>query len=323
MRDHAGTTVHQRGEGGESDYRHEAFFYADTDEFMDGTLGFVRAAVAADEPILVVLSAEKNGRLAGELGRDADRVLFADMDEVGVNPARIIPAWQDFLSTYAIDDRPVRGIGEPIWSSRSAAEMAECERHEALLNIAFADPDFWLMCPYDTVALGEQVVEEARRNHPFVREHDASRISASYPGAHELTGPFDAPLPDAPLDAALVTFDARDLPDVRAFVARVATEAGLSEERRASLVLAVHEVAANSVAHGHGRGTLRVWRDPTEIVCEVHDNGRLGDPLVGRARPGFMGEGGRGLWIANQLCELVQLRSFATETVVRLHMRTG
>jgi anti-sigma regulatory factor (Ser/Thr protein kinase) len=110
---------------------------------------------------------------------------------------------------------------------------------------------------------------------------------------------------------------------LRALVAGVATEAGLSEERRAGLVLAVHEVAANSVSHGHHRGTLRVWRDPTEIVCEVRDDGRVADPLVGRARPGLKGEGGRGLWIANQLCELVQLRSFATETVVRLHMRTG
>jgi anti-sigma regulatory factor (Ser/Thr protein kinase) len=323
MPDRAGTTVHQRGHGGESGYRHEAFFYADADEFMDGTLDFVRASVAADEPILVVLSAQKIANLAGELGRDAGHVLFADMGEVGVNPARIIPAWQDFLAVHAIGDRPVRGIGEPIWSGRSADEMAECERHEALLNIAFADPDFWLMCPYDTVALGERAVEEARRNHPFVREHRASQTSATFPGFDELTGPFDAPLPDAPLDAALVRFEARDLPDVRAFVARVATDAGLSEERRAGLVLAVHEVAANSVAHGHRRGTLRAWRDATEVVCEVRDDGRIADPLVGRARPALNGEGGRGLWIANQLCELVQLRSFATETVVRLHMRTG
>ena len=83
----------------------------------------------------------------------------------------------------------------------------------------------------------------------------------------------------------------------------------------------MHEVAANSVAHGHGRGTLGVWHDHGCLVCEVRDRGRVEDPLVGRARPGLNGEGGRGLWIANQLCELVQLRSFATETVVRLHVR--
>ena len=320
MPDCATTTVHQGGQGG---YRHEAFFYADTDEFMDGTVEFARASLAADEPILVVLSAEKIRRLAGELGSDAEHVLFADMGDVGVNPARIIPAWQDFLAEHLVDDRPVRGIGEPIWPGRSADEMAECARHEALLNRAFVDPNFWLMCPYDTVALDERVVEEARRNHPFVREHDASHASASFPGADELSEPFDAPLPDAPLDAAMVVFEARDLPDVRALVARVAAAAGLSDERRSGLVTAAHEVAANSIAHGHGRGTLRMWHAPGEIVCEVRDGGRIADPLAGRARPGLNGEGGRGLWIANQLCELVQLRSVATGTVVRLHMRTG
>jgi hypothetical protein len=32
-------------------------------------------------------------------------------------------------------------------------------------------------------------------------------------------------------------------------------------------------------------------------------------------------EGNRGLWIANQVCELVQIRTFPTGSVVRLHIR--
>ena len=213
-----------------------------------------------------------------------DHVLFADMGAVGVNPARIIPAWQDFLAAHAVDDQPVRGIGEPIWAGRSADEMAECERHEALLNLAFADPNFWLLCPYDTVALDERVVEEARRNHPFVREHHASHVSVSFPGAAELSEPFDAPLSDAPLDAAMVMFEERDLRDVRALVTRVAAEAGLSDERRSALVLAAHEVAANSVAHGHGRGTLRVWRERDRgRLRSARRRPRLGSPRRSRS----------------------------------------
>ena len=64
---------------------------------MDGILDFIRESVAAEEPILVVLCAEKLDALQTDLGGDSDRVLFADMDEVGINPARIIPAWHDFL----------------------------------------------------------------------------------------------------------------------------------------------------------------------------------------------------------------------------------
>jgi anti-sigma regulatory factor (Ser/Thr protein kinase) len=86
------------------------------------------------------------------------------------------------------------------------------------------------------------------------------------------------------------------------------------------LVLAVNEVAANSIAHGGGSGTLRVWRDGGALVCEVSDRGHLDDPLADRRRPAPGQDGGRGLWLANQLCDLVQVRSFATGTTVRLHM---
>jgi anti-sigma regulatory factor (Ser/Thr protein kinase) len=314
-------TGEQRDEVGHGGYRHEAFFYADRDEFMDGTLGFVRDSVAAEEPILVVLSAAKLDALQAELGKDADRVLFADMDEVGTNPARIIPAWQDFISHHASDDRRMRGVGEPIWAARSPAEMAECQRHEALLNVAFADPAFWLLCPYDTSALDERVVEAARRNHPFVREPFGPAVSASFPGVDALVVPFDDPLPAPPADAVFAPFDEQTLVDARALVGVYAQRAGLTQARAGALVLAVHEVAANSIAHGGGQGTLGVWHDPSGVVCEVRDRGGVMDPLAGRKRPGLNNEGGRGLWIANQLCELVQLRSFGTETVVRLHVR--
>jgi hypothetical protein len=39
----------------------------------------------------------------------------------------------------------------------------------------------------------------------------------------------------------------------------------------AALVLAVDEVATNSLRHGGGRGTLRIWRDADAVVCEVRD----------------------------------------------------
>ena len=74
----------------------------------------------------------------------------------GSNPARIIPAWQDFLAAHA-ERRSARCAGSASRSGRAGAptELAECQRHEALLNVAFADPAFWLLCPYDTAALGE------------------------------------------------------------------------------------------------------------------------------------------------------------------------
>lgn len=301
-------------------YRHEALFYAGDDGFMDGTLPFIREALAAAEPILVVLGAEKIQALRYELGSDGEAVLFADMAEVGANPARIIPAWEDFLLEHAAPDRRLWGIGEPIWAARTSAELAECQRHEALLNVAFSDPAFSLLCPYDTVSLPVEVIEEARRNHPFLRTGDQLVNSADYPGAELLALPFDEPLSDPPPHAHL-RFDVDSLREVRGMLAAHAAQAGLSEERTADLLLAVNEVATNSLLHGGGRGTVRIWREHDALICEVRDEGRIEDPLAGRRRPPSDSRGGRGLWLANQLCELVQVRIFATGGVVRLHMR--
>jgi hypothetical protein len=63
-----------------------------------------------------------------------------------------------------------------------------------------------------------------------------------------------------------------------------------------------------------------VWVENGDIVCEVRDAGRMTDPMLGRVRPSIDASRGRGLWLANQLCDLVELRAFANGTVTRLHM---
>ena len=256
-----------------------------------------------------------------ELDGAANRVHFADMAEVGSNPARIIPAWREFVTRHAPSGRRLRGIGEPIWAERSAAELAECERHESLLNLAFAgSPSWWLLCPYDTEALDPAVVEEARRTHPFVLEDGVGRESADYYGLESIAAPFAEPLPEPSASAQELALEAGPLEPLRWFVARRAAEAGLGASRLADLVLAVHELATNSLRHGGGRGTLRVWREPGALICEVSDRGRIDQPLVGRERPMGGQTDGRGLWLVNQLCDLVQIRCLPPGSLVRLHM---
>jgi anti-sigma regulatory factor (Ser/Thr protein kinase) len=303
-------------------YRHEALLYASDDEFMAGTLPFVREAVAADEPILVVLGAPRLAALREALNGEAEDVVFADMAEVGENPARIIPAWHRFVADHAGEGRRLRGIGEPIWADRDPAELAECQRHEALLNVAFSDPDFWLLCPYDTSTLEPAVIAEARRNHPHVRDRDAMARS-DFPGADVLAAPFDEPLPEPSVPVEVVGIGVGSLAEIRAVVGRHAASAGMSRGRTADLTLAVHELATNSLRHGGGEGTLRVWHEPRAVVCEISDRGRIEEPLAGRVQPPDAAESGRGLWLANQLCELVQIRVFPSGGVVRVHKRLG
>jgi anti-sigma regulatory factor (Ser/Thr protein kinase) len=305
-----------------ANYRHEAFLYTSRSEFLHATLRFIREALAADEPVLVVLAAEKIAEIRSRLEAQSSAVLFVDMSELGNNPAHIIPAWDEFLRSHRAPGLRLRGIGEPIVPDQSPAKLAECQRHEALLNIAFANPLFWLLCPYDTSALGGAVIEQARRSHPVVNENGESGSSTPYAGAQALSEPCRDPLSTPPGDPTRLPFQEGDLPGVRSYVADHAARAGMRQDRIDDLVLATNEIATNSLRHGGTRGTLRAWEESGSVICEISDRGMIRDPLAGLLRPSLQRGGGRGLWLANQLCDLVQIRSLEPGNVVRLHVRS-
>jgi anti-sigma regulatory factor (Ser/Thr protein kinase) len=95
----------------------------------------------------------------------------------------------------------------------------------------------------------------------------------------------------------------------------------LDPTRTEDFVLAANEIATNSVRYGGGRGVLRIWDEDDALVCEIRDAGLIDLPLAGRERPQPGQTSGFGLWLANHLCDLVQVRSDPAGTVVRLHMR--
>ena len=111
-----------------------------------------------------------------------------------------------------------------------------------------------------------------------------------------------------------------DLAAIRAVVHRYAIQAGLTEARAIDLTLAVSEVAANTIKHAKSPGSLKIWYDTNEIVCQIHDEGIITDPMAGRREPSLDALGGHGLWIVNQVCDQVELRSDVNGTTIRLHM---
>jgi anti-sigma regulatory factor (Ser/Thr protein kinase) len=299
-------------------FRHEALLYADPDEFMERAAAFIQGGLAAREPVFVLLAVSKIESLRRALGRAAGKVLWGDMTRTGRNPARIISVWRDFVADHAEFDR-VRGIAEPIWPERTAEELVESQRHESLVNLAFAGVPAWILCFYDLSSLAPSVIDEAHRSHPLIAARGTRRPSATFRDLEEIALPFDDPLIE-PASAEEVRLTTDGLSAIRALVAQRAGAAGLSPERIGDVVLAVNEVVTNSLRHGAGRAALRIWWDEAELVCEVTDEGKIDLPLAGRQRPTIGGRSGYGLWIANQLSDLVQLRSFPTGSVVRLHV---
>jgi anti-sigma regulatory factor (Ser/Thr protein kinase) len=303
-------------------FHHEALFYAGDGEFVDRCRAFVEEGLDRSEPVLVMVGSRKLELLRQALAERAEDVQVADMEVVGRNPARIIPEWGRFVADHAAGagSGGMRGIGEPIWADRKPDELAECQLHESLINLAFAAAvSFRLICPYDTSALPDDVIAAARRSHPMVAGEGDPQPCGDYCGIDKVAARFSERLPEPPPDAEEVRVTLDGLHEARGLVRRRALDAGLGA-RADDLVLAVNEVLSNSLHHAHDDGGLRIWGEPDRLVCEVRDAGHIVQPLVGREEPGVGQVGGHGIWLVNLVCDLVQVRSCPDGTTVRMKM---
>lgn len=300
-------------------FRHEAFLYGSDAEYADVGAAFLSEGLVHDEAMLVVAAPERIALLRSALGRDARRVEFAEVTEIGRNPARIIPAWRDFVARQ-IPGRKLRGIGEPVWSEQSEAELVECYRHESLLNLAFAGEDFQLVCPYDTRTLDPAILHEAHASHPMVRAGAATLASDCYEGVEAIGAAFTPTLPGPPGRPRELQIERTGLPGLRNVVFHEAAAGGMEPGRVQDLVLAVNELATNSLLHAGGYGLVGCWWEGNTMVVEVRDGGFIEDPLAGRVRPAPEQDGGRGLWLVNQICDLTQIRTSPSGTIVRVYM---
>ncbi|MEU1799602.1 anti-sigma factor RsbA family regulatory protein [Streptomyces sp. NPDC019937] len=296
---------------------HPALFYRDDEDYLTGTLPFVLDGLRAAEPVAVAVPGANLRLLRGALGRDGAEVRFLDMTEAGRNPGRIIPAvLRDFADRHP--GGRVRIIGEPIWAGRTAAEYGPCVQHEALINLAFRGRAVTILCPYHSRRLDAGVLADAWLTHPVVLEDGREHPSHVY-DPERATAAHNDPLPP-PVGVPAFSFDAERLPLAREFAVAAGERLGLAGQRLGDLALAVSELTTNSVLHGAGRGTVRVWEWAGQVLCQVEDGGRLSDPLAGR-RPAAPGQiGGRGLLLVHRVTDLVRVHTGPDGTTIRFHL---
>ena len=292
---------------------HAAFCYRSQPEYAAAIVAFILAGRAAGEPVLVAVPGAKARVIRDRLDDGPGEVVFTDMTELGRNPARIIPEVRAFADKHP--GQRVRFVGEPAWPGRSVAEICEAAKHEALINLAFAQTPITILCPYDASGLPGSVLADARRTH----QAPAAAGATGQTWQDNLPPKCDHPLDPPPAEAEVFPYDT-DLASVRRLVAGHARRAGLTGDRTVDLVLAVNEIAANTIRHTTGGGVLRIWHTPEEIVCQAHDQGEITDPVAGRVRHG-PDDRGHGLWLVNQVCDLVELRTGPAGTTVRMRMR--
>jgi anti-sigma regulatory factor (Ser/Thr protein kinase) len=302
-------------------FRHPALFYSGEREYLDGTVPFVRDALAADEPVAVAVPGPNLELLRTALGRDAAAVRMIDMRLAGRNPGRIIPAVLAAFADAHPAARHVRLIGEPIWPGRSPLEYPACVKHEALINLAFSGRRVTILCPYDVDGLDPAVVADAKVTHPALRRAGREEPSSAFSPDDILTA-YNKPLPAPDPDSGAMTvleFTVADLVRVRQAAAEQAAGHAMSQDRVDAVEMVVNELAVNSVRHGGGAGTLRLWAEAGMFICEITDKGHLSDPLAGRRNVGLSVNGERGLLLANAWSDLLRLHTTPAGTAIRVH----
>ena len=312
-----------QGSGAAADGRpaflHSAFFY-DTDTAYATTLAaFVREGLTRDEAVAVAANAHCTGLLRDALAGDAAEVRFLRSEDWYVRPVRTIAGWAQLLRAAAAHGRPfMRLVGHttPAHGTRSWI------RFESALNRSLSGLTGHLLCPYDRSKLPAETVQTAVRTHP--RLYDGGwRESAGYESPERLL----AELPEPPYPVTgepVLAVPVHDtVAGLRAQIrARATAEGWLPPDRVENLLLALSEVATNGIRHGGEKRELRVWLTEEAVVCEVTDDGRVPpDPLAGYLPPRSGSIGGMGLWLVQQLCDAMAIRTTGGLTHARFALR--
>jgi anti-sigma regulatory factor (Ser/Thr protein kinase) len=301
---------------------HQALLYESEEEFLAGTMPCIQEGLECGDTIWIVTTIRNAGWLRAALGADARRVAFGDCSQWYRHPARALATLYNAARTDAGGQR-LRMIGEPLWTPRTGEQSTQRARLDSLVNVALAASAVSVVCTYDIRIVGSEVAAQVNRTHPELIVEGNVRPSPSYTDPAVFAAECDKwPLPEPPASALRLAFDRLgQLATLRVFMTSYATWAGAAAQSVARFVQAVDEVATNAIEHGGGSGVLRLWTGPQAMVCEVSDTGAgLHDPLAGHLPPPHGRAGGRGLWLARQFCDLVDVRSDSAGTTVRLRL---
>jgi anti-sigma regulatory factor (Ser/Thr protein kinase) len=276
----------------------------------------VAVAAAAGEPVVAVLDDAARAELRAALGPDAAGVDFQDPREVHRVPGFTVAVrWARTSRRITAPGGRALVVGQQL-DGLPGCERGHWARLDIGLDVATEGLPITVLCP---VPDGSPELARVRATHPLLATPDGSERSTSY--RHPAEALIDYPPPPPPdlgPPTAQLDFELGDLLELRHLVGSVAGSGGLASGRVADVVLAVNELASNTLEHGPGAGRLRIWTGGG-VVAEVADRGRIDVPFAGMRLPPSDGARGRGLWLASELCDVLEVWSDDDGTVIRVH----
>lgn len=301
--------------------RHRALLYSGREEYVALVCAFVREGLAAGEETMVAAPGERLDWIRAELGPDAARVRMEPGDCFFGRPGPRIAGLQRMLvARERAGAPPLRLVAEPPLERLRPGAQRALLRWEAAVNVILAPYAASLLCPYDAVRHPPELLREVRCTHPELVGGAWGGASADYrePEEYLQRRPPRAPFP---LGAAHALRRPADLAGARTLVRGRARAAGLSSAHTDDLVTAVSEIATNAIEHGRAPRALVVAAADGVLACRVRDSGPgLASPLTGYAVPAGCAASGRGLWLAHQLVDVVDVASGPEGTEVTLEV---
>lgn len=304
---------------------HAALIVDSDDSLRVKLLPSLRWLVDQGEAVLMVVGPGTERVVRAELGVLAERLEWAVASGFYQRLGFTFDEFRRYLAAQHRAGRRVHVIAEPDVVSedgpvdRTAAYLS----YESMCNVAYADYGCPVTCLWDSRRHAPPTIENVRSVHNHEVTVNGHAPNAGFVTTDDyLAGRNDVRLPAPPvttaLDLTLTHLGA--LSDVRAAVTAWARVESFDESAASDVVLAVDEVATNGLVHGEAPVRLRAWRRARTLFVQVDDAGGRSLPPDAGYRPPPVGvPGGRGMWLARQLADVVTVHTGGGVTSVRLH----
>ena len=276
---------------------HIAVVHHGADDLSRLLAPFLRRAADERAAVMLCVDAPSEARLRANLGSVCDSCLVQPADTRYASPGLAMAALNEFVvSSMASGASTVWSIGA-IPLKGDGRDQKWIRYEQAVLAIYAAHP-LRAICLYDAETTPVPIRDSVQRTHQST-SGQWIESTADQPGQPTVA--------DQPARAAdLILHDPTPQTTRAALSQRFASD--LSPLALADLQLVASELVTNAILHGAPPVEIRVWREPTETVLHIHDQGANPIDRYADLRPRTGGEhGGFGLWTIGQLADSVDI----------------